>query len=72
MPYQDGFRFIEEVRRLPPQQGGRTPAFALTAHAGADEQRRILAAGFDAYLAKPIEASELAGAVARLLRPEPS
>jgi signal transduction histidine kinase len=68
MPHQDGFRFIEEVRRLPPDHGGRVPAFALTAHAGADEQRRILAAGFDAYLAKPIEASELAGTVARLLR----
>ena len=66
MPDEDGFRFIGEVRNLPTK--GRVPALALTAYASAEERGRILAAGFDSYLAKPIEASELAATVARLAR----
>ena len=31
MPDIDGFEFIEQLRRLPREQGGRTPAIALTA-----------------------------------------
>ncbi len=71
MPSEDGYEFIAQVRR---RQGAdrRVPALALTAYASAAEQRRILGAGFDAYLAKPIEAHELAQAVARLAgRDEP-
>ena len=30
MPEVDGFELIEQLRRLPPEQGGRTPAIALT------------------------------------------
>jgi len=41
---------------------------ALTAHAGPDDRRRALEAGFDAYLVKPVDAKDLAGVVARLLR----
>jgi CheY-like chemotaxis protein len=41
---------------------------ALTAHAGPDERRRALEAGFDAYLVKPVDAVDLTGVVARLLR----
>ena len=72
MPAEDGYEFIRRLR-VNPGTVGRVPALALTAYASADEQRRILGAGFDAYLAKPIEATELAEAVARLARrPAPS
>jgi CheY-like chemotaxis protein len=67
MPDEDGLRFIGEVRNLP-EMHRHVPALALTAYASAEERRRILAAGFDSYLAKPIEASELAATVARLAR----
>jgi len=66
MPSEDGYGFIQDLRRLPVDRGGKLPVIALTAHAGFQEYQRILAAGFDAYLAKPIEPQELVAAVARL------
>ena len=69
MPSEDGYRFIESLRRLPADRGGSLPVIALTAHAGHQERQRILAAGFDAYLAKPIEPPELAAAVVRVATP---
>src|SRR5262245_12595136 len=66
MPSEDGYRFIQEVRARPADQGGKVPVIALTAHAGPLERERILAAGFDAFLAKPIEPQELAAEVARM------
>jgi len=65
MPGEDGFAL---VRRLRERDGGRRrPAIALTAHARPDDRRRALAAGFDAYLVKPVEAKDLVALVARLL-----
>ena len=69
MPSEDGYRFIESLRRLPADRGGSLPVIALTAHAGHQERQRILAAGFDAYLAKPIEPPELAATVVRVATP---
>jgi signal transduction histidine kinase len=66
MPSEDGYRFVEELRRRPPERGGTLPVIALTAHAGLVERQRIVEAGFDAYLAKPIEPRELIGAVDRV------
>jgi signal transduction histidine kinase len=66
MPSEDGYGFIVGLRRLPPDRGGTLPVIALTAHAGFEERQRILAAGFDHYLAKPIEPQELAATVARI------
>src|SRR5262249_23930384 len=59
MPSEDGYGFIVELRRLPDDRGGTLPVIALTAHAGLQERQRILTAGFDEYLAKPIEPREL-------------
>jgi len=64
MPSEDGYGFIKELRALPPERGGTLPVIALTAHAGLSERQRILAAGFDEYLAKPIEPRELGAVVA--------
>jgi PAS domain S-box-containing protein len=66
MPGQDGYELIRRVRRLTPEQGGQVPAAALTAFTQSDHRQRALAAGFQLYLAKPIEPAELAAAVARL------
>jgi signal transduction histidine kinase len=66
MPSEDGYRFIQEVRGRPADRGGKIPVIALTAHAGPMERERIAAAGFDGYLAKPIEPQQLVAEVARM------
>ncbi len=66
MPEQDGYQFIREVRALGPEDGGGTPAAALTAFARAEDRRRALAAGYQTHVAKPVEAAELVAVVAGL------
>jgi PAS domain S-box-containing protein len=68
MPVLDGFELIRRVRARAPKRAGRLPAIALSAHADARSRRRALEEGFDAYLTKPAEGSELAGAIAGLVR----
>jgi CheY-like chemotaxis protein len=66
MPEEDGYAFIRRVRSLPPEEGGRTPAVALTALARPKDRVCALAAGFQTHLPKPVDPSELVLAVANL------
>lgn len=66
MPEADGYELIRRVRSLDAERGGSLPALALTAHAGAEDARRCLAAGYQAHLPKPVEPGELVASVARL------
>jgi signal transduction histidine kinase/ActR/RegA family two-component response regulator len=66
MPEQDGYSFIRQVRSLPRDQGGDTPAAALTAYARDIDRRQALAAGYQMHIAKPIGASQLVTMIARL------
>jgi CheY-like chemotaxis protein len=66
MPEEDGYTLIRKVRALAPDQGGRTPALALTAYTRAEDRCRAFAAGFQMHLAKPVEPEELISAVATL------
>ena len=68
MPSEDGYTLIRKIRALPPERGGAVTAAAFTAHAGADDRVRALAAGFQLHLAKPVDPVSLASAVARLGR----
>ena len=70
MPHEDGYVLITKLRAIPQDRGGRVPALALTAYAGSIDEKRILASGFQAYLAKPMSATALGAAVASLVRPE--
>jgi signal transduction histidine kinase/ActR/RegA family two-component response regulator len=54
MPDGDGFALIRAVRALPANEGGDTPAGALTAHAARQDRERAMAAGFECHLSKPI------------------
>jgi signal transduction histidine kinase/ActR/RegA family two-component response regulator len=67
MPGEDGYALIRKLRLLPPEQGGRIPALALTAHASTQDRDRALAAGYQNHLAKPIKGAMLASAVAALV-----
>jgi signal transduction histidine kinase/CheY-like chemotaxis protein len=65
MPGMSGLQATGAIRALP---GGRdVPILALTAQAMAGDRDRILGAGCDDYLAKPVAPRELRATVARLL-----
>jgi len=66
MPEEDGYSFIRQVRLLPHDKGGDTPAAALTAYARDIDRRQALAAGYQMHIAKPIGASQLISMIARL------
>ncbi|BBR60220.1 MULTISPECIES: two-component sensor histidine kinase BarA [unclassified Klebsiella] len=57
MPDIDGIRACELIRQLPHQQ--QTPVIAVTAHALAGQKEKLMAAGMNDYLAKPIEENRL-------------
>jgi CheY-like chemotaxis protein len=69
LPGEDGYTLIRRVRALPPEQGGLTPAVALTASARGEDASRMLAAGYQIHLPKPVEPGRLAQVVARLAAP---
>jgi len=64
MPDIDGFELMRRIRRRPIDAGGGIPAIALTALTRQDDHDRALQAGFDDYLAKPVDAGALAARIA--------
>lgn len=63
MPGNDGYWLIGRVRALSPDRGGQTPAACLTARTDLEDRARILGAGFQYHIAKPVEMSRLLGVV---------
>jgi signal transduction histidine kinase/CheY-like chemotaxis protein len=66
MPGEDGYTLIRKVRALPPEQGGKTPAVALTAFSRPEDRIRSLVAGFNIHVTKPVDPAELTAIVASL------
>lgn len=66
MPDQDGYELMRQIRMLPDNQGGRTPAIALTAFARPEDRRQALEVGYQKHLAKPVDPHELLTVIARL------
>ncbi|MCA8061800.1 ATP-binding protein [Burkholderia sp. AU38729] len=63
MPDGDGFWLLDRIRHLP-GSSGHLPVVAVTAHAGNADRHRVMAAGFDAYLRKPVDMPTLASVIA--------
>ena len=63
MPEIDGIRASELIRELP--QHANTPIVAVTAHAIEGERERLIKAGMNDYLAKPIDEVKLSHLLAR-------
>ncbi|WP_179271038.1 response regulator [Rubricoccus marinus] len=61
----DGFDAIRAIRA--DSQLAYLPAAALTAHVAPEDRDQCLAAGFDAFLAKPVRRAEMKEALASLL-----
>ena len=51
---------------MPPAMGGGLPAAALTAYTRPADRQRVLEAGFQDFLAKPVHPNELVTLIARL------
>ncbi len=66
MPNESGYDLTRQVRALPAEEGGSTPAAALTAYARATDRTQALRAGFQMHLPKPVEPSELIAVIANL------
>ncbi|HJZ80078.1 MAG TPA: ATP-binding protein [Pyrinomonadaceae bacterium] len=66
MPGEDGYSFINKVRALPAERGGRTPAAAFTAYAREEDRDRALAAGYQMHIAKPVSSEDLVSTLAQL------
>jgi signal transduction histidine kinase/CHASE1-domain containing sensor protein len=68
MPDEDGYGLIEKVRLLENGAPEIIPAVAITAYAKDEDRERALSSGFQIYLAKPVELTELISVVARAAR----
>src|SRR6266436_456904 len=66
MPDKGGYWLISQVRALPPERGGATPAAALTGFTGPEHRASILRAGFQYHVEKPVTPQQRAGVVALL------
>jgi CheY-like chemotaxis protein len=67
LPGMDGVATLRELRAAP--ELAATPVVAVTAHAMKHDRERLLAAGFDDYLEKPVDVRELPSRVQRYLAP---
>lgn len=63
MPGVDGYQLLQKVRSLD-SGAALIPAVAITAYAKEEDRNRALESGFQGYLAKPVELSELVSVVA--------
>ena len=67
MPDEDGYELIRKIRALPVEEGGLTPAIALTGYASRKDRERALTAGYQQHMAKPIEQADMIAAIASLI-----
>jgi CheY-like chemotaxis protein len=65
MPGLDGFEVLRAIRALEPPVPCRV--LALTAFAMGGDRERILASGFDGYIAKPVSISHVREQVRQML-----
>jgi CheY-like chemotaxis protein len=65
MPVMDGFAVIRKIRENP--RLAKLPVVAVTAYAMRGDEERILDAGFNGYLSKPVNACALTQELERVL-----
>jgi signal transduction histidine kinase/DNA-binding response OmpR family regulator len=68
MPDEDGYSFIGKLRSLPPENGANIPVIAITAMARPEDSEKVLSAGFQVHLPKPVDIEELSATILKLLK----
>jgi CheY-like chemotaxis protein len=66
LPGRDGYSLLRQLRKSP--AGRQLPALALTAYTREEDRSRAREAGFEEYMAKPVEPQALVQAIAGLAR----
>jgi CheY-like chemotaxis protein len=66
MPDEDGYSLIRRIRALDMKSGGNVPAAAITAYASPSDRMKVLGAGFNIHMSRPVQPAQLASVVARL------
>ena len=67
MPDDDGYSLISKVRAIEAESGNKISAVALTAYVRIEDRLRALSAGFNLFVPKPVEPSELVVAIVNLV-----
>ena len=62
MPNEDGYQLIQRIRKSGLDRG-TIPAVAITAYAKDEDREKAFSAGYQGFLAKPIELSDLVTAI---------
>ena len=65
LPKLSGFEVTRRLRQMPDFK--HVPIIAVTAYAMKGDREKLIAAGCDAYLSKPIDTRELPGMIVRML-----
>lgn len=68
MPNENGYELLQRVRIVEQELGKTIPAIALTAYAKQEDRNQALSGGFQQFLAKPIDPSQLIEVVAKAAR----
>jgi signal transduction histidine kinase len=68
MPNEDGYSLLQKIRSKDGKSGGLIPAAAITAYGRSEDRLRVLRAGYQIYLPKPVDPHELALVVASLAK----
>jgi CheY-like chemotaxis protein len=68
MPGRNGFDLIKYVRARDAERGSKIPAVALTAFARIEDRVKVLTAGYQMHIPKPVEPDELISIVSSLTK----
>jgi CheY-like chemotaxis protein len=63
----DGYALIKTIRETDKEYRGKTPVIAVTGFASPDDERRAMAASFNAYITKPFYPEDVVAAITKLL-----
>ena len=65
MPVMDGYSTVQHIRDNPAI--AKLPVLAVTAYAMQSDREKVMAAGFDGYVSKPVQTNTLLAEMQRLL-----